>query len=218
MKAVRETFSHRMAHELLEIGAVSLSPNEPYTWASGLKSPVYCDNRLIMGYPDIRLLVTAGFATLIKEHKIACDVVAGTATAGIPHAAWLAHELDLPMVYVRSSAKSHGTGKRVEGALFKGQRVVVVEDLVSTGMSSTAVIQPLEDTGAIVSAVMAVFTYGLKQADEAFHDTGVPLYTLTSFPDLIEVASRNRRISEDDMESLRVWHADPESWSLQFAE
>jgi len=208
-----KSVSKRIAHELLDIGAVSLSPGEPYTWASGLKSPIYCDNRLIMGYPGIRELVTGAFAAVIGEKEIACDVIAGTATAGIPHAAWLAHSLDLPMVYVRSGAKAHGKAKQVEGALFSGQRVVVIEDLISTGMSSTAVVEPLESTGATVSAILAIFTYGLDRADKAFADIGIPLYTLTDFPDLIEVAVKSERINEEELASLESWHSDPEAWS-----
>ena len=215
MEVKRNEISRRIAGELLEIGAVSLSPRSPYTWASGLRSPVYCDNRLIMGYPVIRQFSTKGFAQIISENLLACDVIAGTATAGIPHAAWLAHHLDLPMVYVRSGSKAHGKGNQVEGPLFSGQRVVVVEDLVSTGMSSTAVISPLESSGAKVSAVLAIFTYGLKKADSAFEDAGIPLYTLTSFSELIDVASERGSIDSDDLESLRLWHQDPEAWSAQ---
>jgi orotate phosphoribosyltransferase len=211
-----DDFSERFALKLLEIGAVSLSPAEPYTWASGLKSPVYCDNRLIMGYPEIRNMAAIGFQDVIAREQIACDVVGGTATAGIPHAAWLAHRMGLPMMYVRSSAKAHGKGKQVEGTLNAGQRVVVIEDLVSTGMSSTAVLGPIEDTGAVVSAVLAIFTYGLEAAEEAFKAVEVPLYTLTNFPDLIEVASRTDRISRQDLVSLRLWHSDPKAWSSQF--
>lgn len=214
----RDSLSSRIAHELLAIGAVSLSPDDPYTWASGLKSPVYCDNRLIMGYPGIRLLVTSAFADIMGEKQIACDVIAGTATAGIPHAAWLAHHLDLPMVYVRGAVKSHGKGKQVEGVLFPGQRVVVVEDLISTGMSSTAVVAPLEAAGAVVSAILAIFTYGLKRADEAFKSIEIPLYTLTSFQDLIEAAAQSERVSESGLASLESWHADPEAWSDQFTD
>jgi len=168
-----------------------------------------------MGYPVIRQFSTKGFAHIISENLLACDVIAGTATAGIPHAAWLAHHLDLPMVYVRSGSKAHGKGNQVEGPLFSGQRVVVVEDLVSTGMSSTAVISPLESSGAKVSAVLAIFTYGLKKADSAFEDAGIPLYTLTSFSELIDVASERGSIDSDDLESLRLWHQDPEAWSAQ---
>ena len=216
MTQVRNTISRQVASELLTIGAVSLSPRKPYTWASGLRSPVYCDNRLIMGYPVSRHASTAGFAEIIKEQKLACDVIAGTATAGIPHAAWLAHELDLPMVYVRSGAKAHGKGKQVEGPLSEGQRVVVVEDLISTGMSSTAVIAPLESEGAVVSAILAIFTYGLARADRAFEAANVPLYTLTTFSELIEIASDKGTIDASDLESLQDWHRDPEAWSARF--
>ncbi len=216
MTAGRDKISLTIAENLLEIGAVSLSAGEPYTWASGLKSPVYCDNRMIMGYPAIRQLVSGGFADVISEYQIACDVIAGTATAGIPHAAWLADVMDLPLVYVRSGAKSHGKGKQVEGILFPGQRVVVIEDLISTGMSSTAVVAPLEATGVTVSAILAIFTYGLKRAEEAFKSFDIPLYTLTSFTDLIGVAAKSDRITEAELASLKSWHSNPEAWSRQF--
>jgi len=208
----REGISERISKELLRIGAVSLSPSDPYTWASGIKSPVYCDNRMIMGFPVVRDLVAAGLEALIEREELACDVIAGTATAGIPHAAWLAQRMDLPMVYIRGAAKAHGKGRQVEGPLHAGQRVVVIEDLVSTGMSSTAVIEPIQSTGAVVSAVLAIFTYGLAKADTAFSAAGVPLFTLTSFPELISHAIADGFVSAEDERALTSWYKDPESW------
>lgn len=208
-----EGLSRRLAGELMAIGAVTLSPRKPFRWASGLLSPVYCDNRLTLGYPAMRQMICRGFQELIELNDLPCDLIAGTATAGIPHASWLADRLDVPMVYVRSTLKAHGKGRQVEGVIGEGQNVVVVEDLVSTGMSSTAVISPLTETGALVSAVVAIFTYGLHRAAEAFAASGVPLYTLTDYPTLLEVAAESGALDEDDRLSLRDWYRDPVSWS-----
>lgn len=213
-----EDLSRRLAGELMSIGAVTLSPRRPFRWASGLLSPVYCDNRLTLGHPAIRQMICEGFRELIELNDLPCDLVAGTATAGIPHAAWLADRLDVPMVYVRSTVKAHGKGQQVEGVIGEGQNVVVVEDLVSTGMSSTAVISPLTEMGAQVSAVVAIFTYGLSRAAEAFAASGVPLFTLTDYPTLLEVASESGAVDEADRISLSEWYRDPVSWSKEAGE
>ncbi len=208
-----EDFSRDLARELLAIGAVSLSPASPFTWASGLQSPVYCDNRLTFGFPHIRDLICDGFQRVIRDHDLACDVVAGTATAGIPHAAWLADRMTLPLVYVRGESKTHGMGRQVEGVLEAGSSLIVIEDLVSTGMSSTAVIRPLERAGGRVVAVLAIFSYGLKLATDAFEAAGVPLFTLTSYSALIDVARAEGAIDENDLNSLKDWYQDPALWS-----
>jgi len=174
---------------------------------------VYCDNRLTLGYPDVRRDISAGFATLLKENSIPCDVIIGTATAGIPHASWLADRMELPMAYVRSKAKEHGRGNQIEGLAPEGAHAVVVEDLVSTGMSSTAVLAPLADAGVKVEAVMAIFTYGLVAAEAAFEKAGVPLFTLSDFPTLIQEAALSDSLSEDDIISLQAWYRNPARWS-----
>ena len=205
--------SHNVAADLLAIGAVTLAPEEPFTWASGLKAPIYCDNRLIMGYPRVRRAVAEGFAALLHRHALHPDVIVGTATAGIAHAAWLAHRLDLPMAYVRSKPKAHGQGNQIEGRVAPEQRVVVIEDLVSTGGSSLAVVAALREAGAAVEALLAIFTYGLPGTRERFAEAGVPFYTLTSFEALLTVAGADGRLPEEAVESLRRWQQDPQGWS-----
>lgn len=206
-------FASGIADDLLRIGAVSLSPGEPFTWASGMRSPVYCDNRMTLGHPPVRRRITDGFLGLIERHGLEADVIAGTATAGIPHAAWLADRLERPMVYVRSAAKTHGRSRRVEGPLTAGQRVVLVEDLVSTGMSSLAAVDGLTGEGARVSAVLAIFSYGLPDAVRAFEEAGIELHVLTTFDHLLRAATRSGRLDADALRSLRAWHADPVAWS-----
>ncbi len=210
--------SRTIAKHLLTIGAVSLRPDHPFTWASGLRSPIYCDNRLTMAFPEVRRAITDGFAAIVSEHDLSPQVVAGTATAGIPHAAWLADRLNLPMAYVRSSAKAHGQGKRVEGRIEAGQHVVVVEDLVSTGLSSVAVVEAVQEVGATVDAVLAIFTYGLPAADAAFRRAGVPLYTLTNYRTLIDVAVSENRLDRTSLDTLLEWQQDPEAWSRRWVE
>ena len=206
----------RLAARLLDIGAVAWSPGEPFTWASGLKAPLYCDNRRTIAYPDVRRLITAGFADVIARHSFAPDVIAGTATAGIPHAAWLADRLGLPMAYVRSKPKGHGQQRAIEGVIEGGQRVVVVEDLVSTGGSSIAAAEAVQAAGADVAAVLAIFSYGLAQAEATFADGRPPLVTLTSFPTLLDVARERGRLDEETLATLRAWQRDPEGWSREW--
>lgn len=206
--------AREVARDLLSIGAVSLAPSKPFLWASGRRSPVYCDNRLTLGHPAVRMRICRAFVERLSFKDWRIDAVVGTATAGIPHAAWLAHELDVPMAYVRSSAKAHGRENRVEGHITPGSRVVVVEDLVSTGMSSTSVLPPLREAGLTVAGVVAIFTYGLDVAEEAFVEAGVPLETLSSFPVLIQVAADEGDMTEEDLASLQEWYRDPSGWSV----
>lgn len=203
---------HDIAAKLLEIGAVALQPNEPFTWSSGLKSPIYCDNRLTLAYPDVRRLIAAGLAELIRTHFPKADLIAGTATAGIPHAAWVSERLELPMCYVRSQAKAHGKGKQIEGKAEPGQRVVVIEDLISTGGSSLAAVRALKEAGCEVLGVAAIFTYGLDKAKQAFAAENLPAYTLTDYDTLIETAVRLGAVSEHDLATLRKWRENPEEW------
>ncbi|KJE26526.1 orotate phosphoribosyltransferase [Geobacillus kaustophilus] len=203
---------HDIAAKLLEIGAVALQPNEPFTWSSGLKSPIYCDNRLTLAYPDVRRTIADGLAELIRTHFREADLIAGTATAGIPHAAWVSERLDLPMCYVRSQAKAHGKGKQIEGKAEPGQRVVVIEDLISTGGSSLTAVRALKEAGCDVLGVAAIFTYGLEKAKQAFAEANLPAYTLTDYNTLIETAVRLGAVSEHDLATLRKWRENPEEW------
>ncbi len=194
-----------IAQSLLDIGAVSLSPNDLFTWSSGIKSPIYCDNRVTLGYPKVRTEIRDGLSALIKEKFSNVEIVSGTATAGIPHAAYVSEVLDLPMNYVRSKSKSHGKQNQIEGALSEGKKVVVIEDLISTGGSSITAVDALKEAGAEVLGVVAIFTYGLNKADELFNDAGVPFYTLSDYNELIEVAKDNGDISEQDIKTLVEW-------------
>ncbi|MED3785605.1 orotate phosphoribosyltransferase [Geobacillus stearothermophilus] len=203
---------HDIAAKLLQIGAVALQPNEPFTWSSGLKSPIYCDNRLTLAYPDVRRTIADGLAELIRTHFPKADLIAGTATAGIPHAAWVSERLELPMCYVRSQAKAHGKGKQIEGQAEPGQRVVIIEDLISTGGSSLAAVRALKEAGCEVLGVAAIFTYGLEKAKQAFAEENLPAYTLTDYNTLIETAVRLGAVSEHDLATLRKWRENPEEW------
>ncbi|MGW7906273.1 orotate phosphoribosyltransferase [Staphylococcus pseudoxylosus] len=194
-----------IAKSLLDIKAVSLSPNDPFTWSSGIKSPIYCDNRVTLGYPDVRRDIRDGLSELIKTNFENVEVLSGTATAGIPHAAYVSEVLNLPMNYVRSKSKSHGKQNQIEGALSDGKKVVVIEDLISTGGSSITAVNALREAGAEVIGVVAIFTYGLKKADEAFQNVEVPFYTLSDYNELIEVAKENGEISDNDISRLVDW-------------
>ena len=201
-----------IATHLLEIGAVSLRPQEPFTWSSGLKSPIYCDNRLTLAYPNVRSKIADGLTALIREHFSDVEAIAGTATAGIPHAAWASERLALPMCYVRNQAKGHGKGKQIEGKAEKGQKVVVVEDLISTGGSSLNAVRALKEAGCNVLGVVAIFTYGLEKGKQAFAENNVDVYTLTDYDTLIETAVELGVVTEQDIATLREWRRNPEKW------
>lgn len=201
-----------IAEHLLTIKAVSLKPNDPFTWSSGLKSPIYCDNRLTMSYPAVRKEIARGLAELIQENFPNANVIAGTATAGIPHAAWVSEILSLPMVYVRSSAKGHGKGNQIEGIVQEGTKIVVVEDLISTGGSSIKCVRALREAGCIVLGVVSIFTYELEKARAAFMEEDVPYFSLTDFTTLTEVAKEKQYILEEELASLRQWKTNPEEW------
>ncbi|AHI56342.1 orotate phosphoribosyltransferase [Listeria ivanovii] len=202
----------QVAEQLLEIKAVFLKPNDPFTWASGIKSPIYCDNRLTLGFPKVRQFIAAALAEKIKENFGDVDVIAGTATAGIPHAAWVSDLLDLPMVYVRSKAKEHGKGNQIEGPISKGQKVVVMEDLISTGGSSLKAVEALEEAGAEVLGIAAIFTYGLDKGKKLLAEADTKLVTLTNYDELIEVALTNNYVSKEDMQTLKEWKQNPKTW------
>lgn len=197
--------TQNIAQSLLEIKAVTLSPDEPYTWSSGIKSPIYCDNRVTLAYPEIRENIYQGLIELIKEHAQDAEIISGTATAGIPHAAFVADQLKLPMSYVRSKSKGHGKGNQIEGALSKGKKVVVIEDLISTGGSSINAVEALIEDGAEVLGVFAIFTYGINKAEEAFKEINVPFYTLSNYDELISVAEKEGYIENKDIKTLKAW-------------
>jgi orotate phosphoribosyltransferase len=203
----------QIAGDLLEIGAVTFASAAPFIWASGLLSPIYCDNRMTMGYPDVRRRIRDAFVDRIRREELRPDLIAGTATAGIPHAAWLAESLDLPMIYVRSKSKGHGKESAIEGPVKEGQRVVVVEDLVSTGGSSVGVVRALSSEKLGVVAVLAIFSYQLQESEQAFSEIGVPLFTLTNFGHLLDVAASAGKLDDRGAESLAAWRTDPWQWT-----
>ncbi|MBR2706025.1 MAG: orotate phosphoribosyltransferase [Mogibacterium sp.] len=206
-----------IAEDLLRIRAVFLRPEEPFTWASGIKSPIYCDNRLTLTAPDVRNDVEESLAAVIKAEYPDAGVLMGTATAGIAHAAITAHLMGLPMGYVRSGAKDHGRGNQIEGRLEAGQKVVVVEDLISTGGSCIETVNVLRDAGADVLGVISIMTYGMKKGIDRFADAGVKWVSLTDFDAVIETAAEQGYINADDIERLRAFRDDPsdESWIKQ---
>lgn len=202
-----------IAADLLKIKAVFLRPDEPFTWASGIKSPIYCDNRLVISYPELRDKIANAFAETIKTKFPNVEVIAGTATAGIPHAAWVADKLGLPMVYIRSGSKAHGRENQIEGLLEAKQKVVVVEDLISTGGSSLKAVDAVKETGADVLGVVAIFSYQLQKAIKAFAEAETHYYTLTNYPILLEVALAQGLIADKDMQALEKWRLEPESFA-----
>lgn len=203
-----------IASQLLSIKAVFLSPNKPFTWASGIKSPIYCDNRLILTAPAARKVVENAIAQSVKEHFPEAEVLMGTSTAGIAHAAIAADILDMPMGYVRGSAKDHGRGNRIEGRLEEGAKVVVIEDLISTGGSCIEVVEALREAGAEVLGVVSIFTYGMKKGIERLAAAGVVNYSLSNFDTLVEVAVEQGYIAPTDQAKLKQFMANPsdESW------
>lgn len=203
-----------IAKILLKLKAVTLSPERPYTWASGIKSPIYCDNRLILSYPEDRKVVEDGLVDLIKEKYPDVEYIMGTATAGIPHAAIIADKMDLPMGFVRSSNKDHGKQNKIEGAKIKGAKVVVIEDLFSTGGSSIEAAKALEDGGYNVLGIVSIFTYNMKKAVENFKDSGFSHDSLTNFDELIEVAHEMDYIKESEIKKLKLFRENPQdsSW------
>lgn len=204
-----------VGQNLLDIGAVLLRPHAPFTWSSGLVAPVYCDNRQTLAHPSVRHRLREGFVDVMTTKGLLPATIAGTATAGIPHAAWLADALDAPMAYVRSSAKAHGTGRRIEGHRDPDGQAVVVEDLVSTGGSALEAVAALRQAGVDVSAVLAIFSYQFEVAATAFRDAGLSLYVLCTFEQLLGTARERGALDEDTVAELRAWRADPSAWSAE---
>jgi len=203
-----------IAKDLLSIGAVFLRPEEPFTWASGIKSPVYCDNRLTLTAPEVRNHVENGLAEIVKKEYPEAEVLMGTSTAGIAHAAIVGHILGMPMGYVRSGAKDHGRGNQIEGKLEKGQKVVVVEDLISTGGSVIEVVNVLREAGAEVLGVASIFTYGMKKGLDRMAEANVKNISLSNFDAVAKVAAQEGYIKESDIERLIAFRNNPsdESW------
>ncbi|MDY4976761.1 MAG: orotate phosphoribosyltransferase [Clostridia bacterium] len=203
-----------IAKDLLSIGAVFLRPDQPFTWASGIKSPIYCDNRLTLTAPQVRTHVETALADTIKEHYPDCEILMGTSTAGIAHAAITAHLLELPMGYVRSGNKDHGRGNRIEGKLEPGQKTVVVEDLISTGGSVIEVVEALREAGAQVLGIVSIFTYGMKKGLERLAAAQVKNISLTNFDVITQTAAEEGLISREDIGRLTAFRDNPsdESW------
>ncbi len=201
-----------IAKSLLQIKAVKLRPDEPFTWASGWHSPIYCDNRLILSHPKVRTFVRQAFVKYIQEEVGHIDMVAGVATGGIAIGALVAEDLGLPFCYVRSAAKAHGMSNRIEGMLEKGQRTVVIEDLISTGKSSLDAVKALREAGAEVKALVSIFTYGFQQAADNFAAADCRMMSLSDYDTLIEYAVENEFIKEDQLDPLKRWRAKPSEW------
>lgn len=203
----------RIAGELLRIQAVKLQPKDPFTWASGWKSPIYCDNRKTLSFPTVRTYIRQRFSELIEKEFGKPDVIAGIATGGIPQGVLVAQELGLPFIYVRSNVKDHGLGNLIEGTYEAGQNVIVVEDLISTGGSSLQGVQALKDAGLKVKGLIAIFSYGFETADEAFEKAECPYVVLSDYDHLIEQAVNLEYIKEDELDQLKKWRELPSTWT-----
>lgn len=201
-----------IAKELLQINAIKLSPANPFTWASGWKSPIYCDNRKILSYPKSRDIVKKAFADMVKKEFGVPDVIAGVATGAIAHGILVAEALDIPFVYVRSTSKQHGLANQIEGVLKEGQTVVVIEDLVSTGGSSLKAVEALRGAGAKVIGMLAIFSYGFDVAKENFAKAKCELKTLTNYHSLIDIAADTNYIEADEIQTLEKWRMAPSEW------
>lgn len=202
----------KVAEFLLQIKAIKLKPNEPFTWASGIKSPIYCDNRVTLSYPQIRTYIRQGYSESVLDHFGKPDVIAGVATGGIAQGALVAQELGIPFIYVRSEAKSHGMTNQIEGYFEEGQKVVVIEDLISTGGSSLKAVSALREAGLDVKGLVAIFTYGFDTAHANFADAECPYVTLTDYDVMLNKALANNLISEEELTSLRQWKVNPTEW------
>jgi len=205
--------SLKVAEFLLKIKAVQLSPKKPFTWSSGWQSPIYCDNRKTLSYPNIRTFIRQEYVRMINDNYSKPDVIAGVATGGIAMGALVAQDLGLPFVYVRSSAKEHGLGNQVEGHIEEGQSVIVIEDLISTGKSSLKAIEALREAKCDVKGLIAIFTYGFKEAEENFAAANCSFHTLSNYRILVEQALRMGFITEAEIESLQAWRLDPANWN-----
>ena len=208
------TLAKEIARDLLKIKAVYLKPEEPFTWASGIKSPIYTDNRVTLAYPETRTLIEDGFVEKIRAEFPDVEVIAGTATAGIPHGAIIADKMNLPFAYIRNKPKDHGAGNQIEGRVAPGQKMVVIEDLISTGGSVLDAIAAAKREGADVIGAAAIFTYELPKADKNFNDAGVKLVTLSNYTELIHLAEQEGYINAEGLALLKRFKEDQENWHL----
>lgn len=204
--------SKQFAEKLLQIKALQINPTQPYTWASGWLSPVYCDNRKVLSFPYVRDFVKSELANMVLANYPEADVLAGVATAGIAHGVLAADLMKMPFIYVRSKPKEHGMGNQIEGVLEPGQKVVVIEDLISTGKSSLQVVDAIRSCGGEVLGMCGLFTYGFPQATQAFEAANVPLMTMSNYTALIEVAVEKNIITEEQLNTLTQWRLDPANW------
>ena len=209
---IQEQTAGKVAAMLLQIQAIKLNTDKPFTWSSGWKSPIYCDNRLSLSYPEIRTAIKEGLAQAIQENFGSVEAIAGVATAGIPQGALVAEALNLPFLYVRAKPKDHGMENLIEGKLTKEQKVVVVEDLISTGGSSLKVVEALRKDGAQVLGMVSIFNYGFDLATKNFYEADVSLISLSDFSHLLKYALEQKYITEDQLASLKAWRTDPSNW------
>jgi orotate phosphoribosyltransferase len=209
-----ENSAKKIAEYLLQIKAIKLQPSNPFTWASGWKSPIYCDNRKTLSFPEVRSYIRDSFAELVKELYPTAEMIAGVATGAISHGALVADKLELPFIYVRSGAKEHGLGNQIEGYYEKRQKVVVIEDLISTGGSSLNTVKALREAGCEVLGMIAIFTYEFTRASDGFAAEKCTLNTLCNYSVLIETAVKTGYISEADVETLKKWRMDPSVWGI----
>ena len=208
-----KNMAEEIAISLLEVSAVQFNFNKPFTWSSGWQSPIYCDCRLTLSYPKVRKFITEGFLEIIKKEYPDITMIAGVATAGIPQACFLAENLDLPLCYVRSKAKGHGKENLIEGKLNTGDKVLVIEDIISTGGSSLQAVDALRESGAEVLGVLAILTYGFEESQRQFEEKKVALHTLSDYTSLLVEYSKKQDISEDIMASLHEWRRNPSNWN-----
>ncbi len=202
----------QVAEKLLQINAIKLNLQAPYTWASGWRSPIYCDNRKVLSYPQVREFIKSEMSNIVFQQFTDAAVVAGVATAGIPHGALIADQIKLPFIYVRSAPKGHGLGNQIEGVLEPGQKVIVIEDLISTGKSSMQVVDVLRANGANVIGMVAIFTYGFPEATQLFADNNVPLVTLSNYESLLQLAKEKNMFTEAELATLGEWRNNPSTW------
>jgi len=207
-----DQFSRKTAEYLLQIKAIKLQPSNPFTWASGWKSPIYCDNRKTLSFPEVRAFIRDSFAAMVKDLYPRAELIAGVATGAIAHGALAADKLGLPFIYVRSEAKEHGLGNQIEGYFEKGQKVVVIEDLISTGGSSLNAVKALRDAGCEVLGMAAIFTYEFKKAADSFSAAGCKLDTLSNYSVLVDTAMKTGYIGEAEVDTLKKWRVDPANW------
>jgi orotate phosphoribosyltransferase len=201
-----------VAEKLLQINAIKLNPDQPFTWASGWKSPIYCDNRMVLGFPYIRDFIKSELCNVIFQEFPDAELVAGVATAGIAWGAMAADQLKLPYIYVRPKPKEHGLGNQIEGYFTAGQKTIVVEDLISTGKSSLQVVDVLKQQGLEVSGMVSIFTYGFPQADKALEQAGINYRSLTNYPTLLDLAIDKKMIAKEQLDILLKWREDPSNW------